>query len=166
MAPLLGGLVADAAHLRAGVQWHCQQRQPDEVDPGGERLLAALQHGPREGAEPRTAARAAPAPDAGIGRAVPPRRGLPARGARGARPVELGRLCQDAGAGLLEEHAFADGVMQRLGHLLAGLPIRPNAHPEGMSPNKDPGGRSGKFYVWLGRGCHGRAGVITRLVDC
>lgn len=26
-----------------------------------------------------------------------------------------------------------------------------------MSPNKDPGGRSGKLSVWLGRGCHGKA---------
>lgn len=30
-------------------------------------------------------------------------------------------------------------------------PIRLNAHMEGLSPNKDPGGRSGKFSVWLGR---------------
>lgn len=26
---------------------------------------------------------------------------------------------------------------------MAACPIRPNAHPEGLSPNKDPGGRSG-----------------------
>ena len=31
------------------------------------------------------------------------------------------------------------------------FPIRPSAHPEGLSPNKDPGGRSGGFFVWLGR---------------
>ena len=41
---------------------------------------------------------------------------------------------------------------------MAGLPIRPNAHPEGMSPSIDPGGRSGKFYAWLGRGYHGAGG--------
>lgn len=32
--------------------------------------------------------------------------------------------------------------------------IRPNAHPEGVSPNKEPGGRSGKLSVWLGRAQH------------
>ena len=30
-------------------------------------------------------------------------------------------------------------------------PIRPNAHPEGLPPNKDPGGCSGKFSAWFGR---------------
>lgn len=30
-------------------------------------------------------------------------------------------------------------------------PIRLNARPEGLSPNKDPGWHSGKFTVWLGR---------------
>lgn len=30
-------------------------------------------------------------------------------------------------------------------------PIRLNARPEGLSPNKDPGWPSGKFTVWLGR---------------
>ena len=30
-------------------------------------------------------------------------------------------------------------------------PIRPNAHLEGLSSNKDPGGCSDKFSVWLGR---------------
>ncbi len=30
-------------------------------------------------------------------------------------------------------------------------PIGPNARPEGLSPNKDPGWHSGKFTVWLER---------------
>lgn len=53
--------------------------------------------------------------------------------------------------------------------LLPAESIRPNAHPERLSPNKDPGERSGKFSVWLGRASHsGLSGprIITCYLNC
>lgn len=44
-------------------------------------------------------------------------------------------------------HEHPEGVC--LSHM--DLPHPPERPPEGLSPNKDPGGRSGKFSVWLGR---------------
>ena len=50
---------------------------------------------------------------------------------------------------LLGRPALARPPVSLGGVRVAGVgPIRPNAHPEGLSPNKDPGGRSGTFSVW------------------
>lgn len=43
--------------------------------------------------------------------------------------------------------------------------IRRGAHPEGLSPNKDPGGRPGEFSVWLGRAWHSKPCGL-RIIVC
>ena len=70
--PLEGGLVGDAAQLRRALDGEVVAHEPDEGDPGGERLAAVLEYGAREGVEPPAAAAAAPPRDAGGGGAVPP----------------------------------------------------------------------------------------------
>lgn len=70
--PLEGGLVGDAAQLRRALDGEAVAHEPDEGDPGGERLAAVLEYGAREGVEPPAAAAAAPPRDAGGGGAVPP----------------------------------------------------------------------------------------------
>lgn len=70
--PLEGGLVGDAAQLRRALDGEAVAHEPDEGDPGGERLAAVLEYGVREGVEPPAAAAAAPPRDAGGGGAVPP----------------------------------------------------------------------------------------------
>lgn len=111
------------------------------------------------------AARRAPPPPhpRGLEPVPPGRRGAAPRAGR-RRAEHLRRLGERAEAGLVSEPALLDGVGQVL--QLGGRqrpdepgvggsraswrdrPIRPNAHPEGLSPNKDPDGHSGTFSVW------------------
>ncbi len=66
--------MGDAAQLRCALDGEVVAHEPDEGDPGGERLAAVLEYGAREGVEPPAAAAAAPPRDAGGGGAVPSRR--------------------------------------------------------------------------------------------
>ena len=167
VAPLPGGLAGDAAHLRAGVERHGEEREADEVDPGRKRLLAVLEDGPRERGEPRAAPRAAPPAHARRLEPVPPGRRLPAGRARGVRAVQLGGLGERPEAGLLPEPSLGNGGRQQV-ELAGGQAVDeprvgvralhggvfPSARTptrRELSPNKDPGGRSGTFSVWLGR---------------
>lgn len=77
--PLEGHLVGGAAQLSRALDGDVVAHEPDEGDPGGERLAAVLEDGTGEGGEPPAAAAAATPRDAGGGGAVPP-------GAAGAAP--------------------------------------------------------------------------------
>lgn len=72
--PLEGRLVGDAAQLGRALDGNVVAHEPDEGDPGGERLAAVLQDGAGEGGEPPAAAAAAPPRDAGSDGAAPPDR--------------------------------------------------------------------------------------------
>lgn len=72
--PLEGRLVGDAAQLGRALDGDVVAHEPDEGDPGGERLAAVLQDGAGEGGEPPAAAAAAPPRDAGSDGAAPPDR--------------------------------------------------------------------------------------------
>lgn len=52
VAPLEGRLVGDAAQLGRALDGDVVAYEPDEGDPGGERLAAVLEDGAREGGEP------------------------------------------------------------------------------------------------------------------
>ena len=154
--------LSSAAHS-TGTLWH----EPDEGDHGGERLAAVLEGGAGEGGEPPAAAAAAPPRDPGSGGPVPP--GAAGAAFRAPRVRSVGRRGPGAraDADLLAAACLTDGFSEQQ-ELVGGetrherpeavrsthieiCPIRPNAHPEELSPNKDPGGRSGKFSVWPGR---------------
>lgn len=70
--PLEGGLVVDAVQLGRALDGDVVAHEPDEGDPGEERLSAVLEDGPGEGVEPPAAGSAAPPRDPGRGGAVPP----------------------------------------------------------------------------------------------
>lgn len=72
VAPLEGRLVGDAARLGRALDGDVATHEPDEGDPGGERLAAVLEDGAGEGGEPPAAAAAAPPRDPGRGRPVLP----------------------------------------------------------------------------------------------
>lgn len=114
VAPLPGGLVADAAGLGARVERRREQRQPDEGHPGGERLLAVLEDGSGQRREPRPARAAPPPLEPGRRGAVAAGAPFPAFGAGRVRPVQLGGLGERAEAELLAEPALLDGVGQVL----------------------------------------------------
>lgn len=59
--------MGDAAQLGRTLDGNVAEHEPDEGDPDGERLSAALEDGAREGVEPAAAAAAAPPRDAGGG---------------------------------------------------------------------------------------------------
>lgn len=148
------------------------------------RLAAVLEDGSREGGEPPAAAAAAPPWDPGRGRSVPPGAARAAPRAPRVRPVDRGGLGERADADLVAAAPLVDGLSEQ--HELVGgqvrhespevvrstiwiCPIRPNAHPEGLSPNKDQGGRSGGFSVWLGSAWYsGPCGprIITCYLNC
>ena len=148
--PLPGGLVGDAAHLRAGVERRGGERQPDEVDPGGKRFLAVLEDRPGEGVEPGAASGAAPSLHGGRREPVPPGRGLAAGRARGQRAVQPGGLGERAESRLLAEHALPDGVVQEL-EVAGGQPVdEPRVGVRGSHggsshpPERPPGGNVAK----------------------
>lgn len=70
--PLEGGLVGDAAQLRRALDGDVVAHEPEEGDPGGERLSAVLEDNARGGVDPPAAAAAAPSGHPGRGGAVPP----------------------------------------------------------------------------------------------
>lgn len=164
--PLEGRLVGDAAQLGRALDGDVVAHGPDEGDPGGERLAAVLEGGAGEGGEPPAAAAAAPPRDPGRCQPVPPFAARAALRAPWVRPIGRGGFGERAHADLLAAAPLVDGFSEQQ-ELVGGeaamsalkwfalpiwiCPIRPNAHPEGLSPKKDPGGRSGKFSVWLGR---------------
>ncbi len=113
VAPLPGGLVADAAGLGARVERRREQRQPDEGHPGGERLFAVLEDGSGQRREPRPARAAPPPLEPGRRGAVAAGAPFPAFGAGRVRPVQLGGLGERAEAELLAEPALLDGVSDR-----------------------------------------------------
>ena len=157
--PLEGRLVGDAAQLGRASDGDVVAHEPDEGDPGGEWLSAVLQDGAGEGVEPPAAGAAAPPRDAGRSGPVPP--GAAPRVPR-VRLIGRGGLGERADPDLVAAAPLVDGLSEQqelVGVRLAtsalkGLalpiwicPVCPNAHPEGLSPNKDPGGRLGKFTV-------------------
>lgn len=129
--PIEGGLVGDAAQLGRTLDGNVAAHEPDEGDPDGERLSAALEDGAREGVEPPAAAAAAPPRDASASVPTPTSSRL--------------RLSSTASLGGRNSSAVRPATSALKGFALPiwTCPIRPNAHPEGLSPNKDPGGRSG-----------------------
>lgn len=146
LGQLEGSFVGNAAQLCRALDRDVVAHEPDERDPGGGRLAASLEDGAGEGGEPSAAAAAAPPRDAG-------RSGLGERADTdlvAAAPLADGFSEQQELVGGQAHHDRPKGVRSSLWI----CPIRPNAHPEGLSPNKDPGGRSGKFSVWLGREWH------------
>lgn len=172
MAPFEGRLVGDAAQLGRALDGDVVAHGRDGGDLGGERLAAVLEDGARGGGEPPAAAAAAPPRDPGRCGPVPPGAASAARRALRVRPIGRGGLGERADAGLVAAAPLVDGLSEQQ-ELVGGearherpeavrsthieiCPIRPNAHPEGLSPNKDPGGRSGGFFVcWEGRSFSG-----------
>ena len=75
--------MGDTAQLGRTLDGDVVAHEPDEGDPGGERLSVVLEDGALEGVEPPAAAAAAPPRDAGGSGAVPP-------GAAGAVPGYFG----------------------------------------------------------------------------
>ena len=116
--PLEGRLVGDAAQLGRALDRHVVVNESDEGDPGGEGLLAVLEDGAREG---------------GVNLLPLERQRLSSTASLSGRNSSVARPATSA----LKGFALPIWI----------CPIRPNAHPEGLSPNKDPGGRSGKFSV-------------------
>lgn len=64
--------MGNAAQLGRALDGDVAAHEPDERDPDGERLAAALEDGAREGGEPPAAGAAAPSRDARGDGAVPP----------------------------------------------------------------------------------------------
>ena len=171
--PLEGRLVGDTAQLGRALDGDAVAHGPDEGDSGGVRLAAVLEDGAREGGEPPAAAAAAPPRDAGRGGhpslQVPraPHSGHPGSGRQAAAASasvptptsSLQRLSSTASLSSRSSLAVRPATSAPKGFALpiSICPIRPNAHPEGLSPNKDPGGRSAKFSVWLERAWHSGA---------
>lgn len=159
VTPLEGRLVGDAAQLGRALDGDVVTHKPDQGDPGGERLSAVLEDGSREGGEPPAAGAAAPPRDAGGGGAVPP--GAATRALR-VRPIGRRGLGERAHTDLLAAAPLVYGFLSGRNssaarHATSALkgfalpiwicPIRPNAQPEGLSPNKDPGGSPGWLSV-------------------
>ena len=127
VAPLEGRLVGDAAELAGGVKRHVPGHELDEPRPSREVLLAALEDGPGQGAEPRPArATAEPAPPCGRP-AVPD--DVPRFAARtaGPGPEGCGRLVEGAEADVLAAEARGHGPLQQhefvAGHLVDALGV-------------------------------------------
>ena len=178
--------MGDASQLGRALDGHVVAHEPDEGDPDGERLAAALEDVAREGGEPPAAGAAAPSRDAGGGGAVPP-------GAAGAAPralrlgsIGLRGLGQRAHANLIATASLVDGFSEQ--QELVGGEARLK-RPEGVRsshmdlshpPERQPGGIgakqrfgrcSGKFFVWLGRAWHSGAlrpsnyHLLSKLLD-
>lgn len=144
--PLEGRLVGDAAHLGRALDGHVVAHEPDEGDPGGERLSAVLEDGAREGVKPPAAAAAAPPRDAGGGGAVPPGAAGAAPRALRVRPIGRGGLGQRADADLVAAAPLVDGFSEQ--QELVGGEAR-HERPEGVRsshmdlshpPERPPGG--------------------------
>lgn len=127
--PLEVRLVGDASQLGRALDGHVVAHEPDEGDPDGERLAAALEDGAREGGEPPAAGAAAPSRDAGGGGAVPP-------GAAGAAPRALRfrsigprGFGQRAHADLIAAASLVDGFSEQ--QELVGGEVR-HKRPEGV----------------------------------
>lgn len=103
--------------------------EPDEGDPGGERLAAVFQDGAGEGGEPPAAAAAAPPRDADGGGAVPPgaKRAVP--WAPRFKPVGRGGLGERVHADLLAAAPLVDGFPEQ--QELVGGQAR-HERPEGI----------------------------------
>ena len=110
--------------------------------------------------------------DAGGSGAVPPDAARAAPRAFRVRPIGRCGLGGRTGADLIAVAPLVNGfseqrelvgsearqsALKRLSFPIWICPIRPNSRPEGLSPNKDSGGSSGKFSVWLGRAWHSGA---------
>lgn len=164
--PLEGGLVVDAAQIGRALDGDVVAHEPDEGDSGEERLSAVLEDGPGEGVESPAAAAAAPprysccggpVPSGALGAALRAPRVRPVcRGATASVPTPTSlRQCLSPTASLNSRNSSAvrpaTSALKGFALSIWIFPIRPSAHPEGLSPNKDPGGRSGGFFVWLGR---------------
>lgn len=162
---LEGRLVGDAEQLGRALDGDVVAHEPDEGSHGGKRLAAVLEDCAREGGEPPAAASAARPRDPGHGGPVPP--GAPGATIRAPRVRPVGRrgLDERADADLVAAAPLVDGfseqqdssAVRRTTSAIKGFalpiwicPIRPSAHPEGLSPNKDLGVRSGGFFVWMG----------------
>lgn len=164
--PLEGRLAGDAARLGRALDGDVVAHGPDEGDPGGELLAAVLEDGARVGGEPPAAAAAAPlgtpaAVDPSLQAPRAPHSEHPGSGRQAAAasasvPTPTSsRQCLSSTASLSSRNSSAvrpaTSAPKGFAVPIWICPIRPNAHPEGLSPNKDPGGRSGKFSVWPGR---------------
>ena len=103
--PLEGRLVGDAAQLGRALDGDVVAHEPDEGDPGGERLAAVLQDGAGEGGEPPAAAAAAPPRDAGSDGAAPPDRIARSRSSQGLSRCLTGVHHGDAGEASNHNHA-------------------------------------------------------------
>lgn len=125
--PLEGGLVGDAARLGRALDGDVVAHESDEGDPDGGRLPAVLEDGAGGGGEPPAAGATAPF-------RYPGTASLSRRSSSAVRP--------------------ATSAPKGFALPISICPIRPSAHPEGLSPNKDSGGCSCKFSVWLGRAWH------------
>lgn len=163
---LEGGLVVDAAQIGRALDGDVVAHEPDEGDSGEERLSAVLEDGPGEGVESPAAAAAAhlgtpAAVDLSLQAPSAPHSGHPGSGQYAAAatasvptPTSL-RQCLSPTASLSSRNSSAvrpaTSALKGFALSIWIFPIRPSAHPEGLSPNKDPGGRSGGFFVWLGR---------------
>lgn len=146
MPPLECGLVGDAAQLGCALDGDVVAHEPDEGDPGGERLAAVLEDGARGGGEPPAAAAAAPPRDVGRDGAVPPGAAGAAPRALRVRPIGRGGLGQRADADLIAAAPLVDGLSEQ--QELVGSEAR-HERPEGVRsfhmdlshpPERPPGG--------------------------
>lgn len=111
--PLEGGLVGDAAQLGRTLVGDVVAHEPDEGDPGGERLSVVLKDGSCEGGEPPAAAAAAPPRDAGSDGAAPPSSASAATRALRVRPIGRLGLGERAHADLLVAAPLVNGFSEQ-----------------------------------------------------
>lgn len=144
--PLEGGLVGDAARLGRALDGDVVAHESDEGDPdggGGFRQCSRTVPVGEVNLLPQERQRHSGTPaavDPSLQAPAAPHAGYPGTASLSRRSSSAVRPATSAPKG------FALPI--------SICPIRPSAHPEGLSPNKDSGGCSCKFSVWLGRAWH------------